>query len=153
MTQSIIVTTKYSSYARFPYPVGKRKMINVLEYMRLFQEDLIIRRINNHMSNSYDNHQYISDALIYDIMFDYTPVRNNSHIPNKPLKDKILKRYQSIEVEVTVSIELFFHESLNLIKIKDPTFYEDLKSEKFIQGAFHSAVFRSIMDSNIDDLF
>lgn len=153
MSESKIITLKENFPIRFPYPVKKRKMIDVLQYIRMYQEELVIRRINQYTSSHFKNHSYISGALIEDITFDYIPNRNNSHLDKVPIKDKVFETYQAIDVEITLEIEILFHKSLNWVKLKDPQFYEDLSKRKFIKGMFNNIIFRSIIDSNVDDLF
>jgi len=139
--------------ARFPYPVGKKKLNDVLSFIRIYQENLIINRINHYINDAFFNNKYISNVIIKDIEFDYNAVRNNSHLESMPLKDKIFQKYQSIDVEVKIELELCFHRSLNYVKVKDSKFYEDLCSNEYMRGMLHSTIFRSIIDANIDDLF
>ena len=143
-------STTYSQ--RFMYPIRKKKMVDTLSYIREHQEALIIRRINMYLNRLGDS-DLVDYAHIGDISFDYEPQRNNSHLDRIPFKDRMLEKYQGINTTISINIEVFFKNSLNYSKMKNYKKYEEIVLGDNLKECVSTEIFRSIMDSNIDDLF
>jgi len=136
--------------------MNKRKIKKIVKYLDTQALAKIVREQTYNLNNSvvdipsvFKTHG-IKMNLHYNSA-SYRGILNNSHMPHRPILDRLFRKYQEIEIMMDVDCELIMPENINFIKIKYPNDYRIIIDRDSLNSQIYTLIFVGIM--NLDNKF